>query len=155
MAAEYQVLRFSSQKNDTLGLLFEVTDNVRKFLAFTVEDEYREEKVWGETRIPAGRYKLGLRKVGKFHKDYSKQYPEMHKGMIQVLDVPNFEYILFHTGNTEKHTAGCLIVGDSAKQNITKDGFVGASRNCYKRIYPGIAAAIEAGDAFVTYVDWD
>ena len=36
----------------------------RKFLAYTLEDEYREEKVYGETRIPNGTYELGLRKVG-------------------------------------------------------------------------------------------
>ena len=49
-----QVLRFSSQANDTLGLLFDVTDpENRLFLAFTLEDEYRKEKVHSETRVPA------------------------------------------------------------------------------------------------------
>ena len=52
----------------------------------------------------------------------------MHKGMLWVRDVPGFEYILIHTGNTDEHTSGCLIVGDSQENNtIIKDGFVGKS----------------------------
>ena len=46
--------------------------------------------------------------------------------MLHVLDVPGFEYILIHCGNTDEHTAGCLLVGDSQENNqITKDGFIG------------------------------
>ena len=48
-----EVLRFSSQSDSTLGLLFDVT-NGREFLCYTIEDEARETKVMGETRIPAG-----------------------------------------------------------------------------------------------------
>ena len=50
---ELEVLRFSSQKDSTNGLLFDVTDG-RKFLCYTLEDEHREEKEYGETRIPSG-----------------------------------------------------------------------------------------------------
>ena len=62
----------------------------------------------------------------------------MHKGMIHVQDVPNFKYILWHTGNTDEHTAGCLLLGDTQYQNITKkpDGFIGSSVDAYKRVYP-------------------
>ena len=67
----------------------------------------------------------------------------MHRGMLHIIDVPNFEYILIHTGNTDEHTAGCLLVGDSQQNNqVTKDGFIGSSNNAYKRIYPNIAKAI-------------
>ena len=58
---KFEVQRFSSQSDSTLGILFDVTDG-RKFLCFTLEDEAREVKVKGETRIPAGTYKLKLRK---------------------------------------------------------------------------------------------
>jgi len=101
---------------------------------------------------------LKLRKVGGFHGRYAGKYGAMHKGMIHVQDVPNFKYILWHTGNTDEHTAGCLLLGDTQYQNITKrpNGFIGSSVDAYKRVYPAIAEAIERGDDVeVTYIDHD
>lgn len=152
-----QVLRFSSQADSTSGLLFEINDLGKKFLCYTLEDEARVLKVKGETRIPAGVYSIELRKEGGFHGKYTKKYPNIHRGMLHIVDVPNFEYILIHTGNTDEHTAGCLIVGDSQENNgIIRDGFVGKSVNAYKRIYPNIAKAIERGEEVtIEYIDFD
>ena len=152
-----QVLRFSSQADSTSGLLFEINDLGKKFLCYTLEDEARALKVKGETRIPAGVYSIELRKEGGFHGKYTKKYPNIHRGMLHIVDVPNFEYILIHTGNTDEHTAGCLIVGDSQENNgIIRDGFVGKSVNAYKRIYPNIAKAIEKGEEVtIEYIDFD
>ena len=153
---ELEVLRFSSQKDSTSGALFDVVNGKRNFLCYTIEDEQRDVKVWGETRIPAGRYKLSLRKEGGFHTRYLAKYGDMHKGMIHVNDVPGFEFILWHTGNTDEHTAGCLIIGDSQESNLVKkDGFVGSSVVAYKKVYPYVAAAIENEDTYVTYIDYD
>ena len=154
---KYEVLRVSSGKDSTSGMLFEVDNNTRTFLAYTLEDEQRDVKVWGETRIPAGKYKLSLRKEGGFHNRYRDKYGSMHKGMIHVNDVPGFEFILWHTGNTDEHTAGCLIIGNTQTNNrIAKDGFIGSSVDAYKFVYPRVAAAIKAGaDVEVTYVDYD
>lgn len=152
-----EVLRFSSQVDSTSGLLFEITGVKRHFLCYTLEDERRAFKVKGETRVPAGTYKIELRTEGGFHGRYSKKYPGVHIGMLHIQDVPNFEYILIHTGNTDEHTAGCLIVGDAQENNkIIADGFVGKSVNAYKRIYPSIAKAIKQGEEVtITYIDHD
>ena len=154
---DLEVLRISSQKDSTNGILFDVTGGKRVFLCYTLEDEHREEKVAGETRIPEGTYKITLRKVGGFHSRYSKKYGEMHKGMLWVRDVPNFEFILIHTGNTDEHTAGCLLVGDTQQANFgSSNGMVGSSVKAYKRIYPPIAKALEEGEEVnITYVDFD
>ena len=155
---KYEVLRISSGKDSTSGMLFEVDNNTRTFLAYTLEDEQRDVKVWGETRIPAGTYKLKLRKEGGFHTRYLAKYGDtFHKGMIWVQDVPGFEYILWHTGNTDEHTAGCLILGNTQTNNrIAKDGFIGSSVDAYKFVYPRVLAAIESGlDVEVTYIDYD
>jgi hypothetical protein len=151
-----KVIRFSSQSDSTSGLLFDVT-NGNKFLCYTLEDEHREEKVMAETRIPAGVYSIKLRKEGGFHGRYTKKYGSMHKGMLHVQDVPNFKWILIHTGNTDEHTAGCLIVGDSQENNVlVKDGFIGRSTQAYKRIYPPIARALENGEQVtIEYIDLD
>ena len=151
-----KVIRFSSQKDSTSGLLFDVTDGT-KFLCYTLEDERREEKVVAETRIPAGVYSILLREEGGFHGRYTKKYGDMHKGMLHVQDVPNFKWILIHTGNTDEHTAGCLILGDSQENNVLmKDGFIGKSVQAYKRVYPPIAEALENGEKVtIEYIDLD
>jgi len=152
-----EVLRFSSQKDSTSGILFDVVNGKRNFLCYTLEDEHRDVKVWGETRIPAGTYKLEFRKEGGFHNRYLSRYgTPFHKGMIWVKDVPGFEYILWHSGNTDENTAGCLLLGNTQTSNlVAKDGFVGSSRDAYEQVYPYVAAAIENGDVYVTYTDYD
>ena len=155
---DLEVIRFSSGTDSTNGILLEIDKYApnphaegfrckRTFLAYTLEDEYRDEKKYGETRIPDGEYELGLRKEGGYHAKYSKRFSDFHVGMLHVLDVPGFDYILIHCGNTDEHTAGCLLVGDSQENNqITKDGFIGKSTQAYKRIYPKIAEAIKCGE---------
>ncbi len=152
-----EVLRISSQKDSSSGILFDVSNGKRSFLCYTIEDEQRDVKVYGETRIPPGTYKLKLRTVGGFHSRYSNKYGDWHKGMIWVQDVPGFEFILWHTGNTDESTAGCLILGQTQESNLVKkDGWVGSSTAAYKFVYPIVSAAILAGeDVEVTYVDYD
>lgn len=154
---QLEVLRFSSEDDSTSGLLFDITDGNRKFLAYTLEDEYREEKEMHETRIPAGTYNVTLRTVGGFHTRYTEKYGDMHKGMLWVRDVPGFEYILIHTGNTDEHTSGCLLLGDSQTNNqVKEDGFIGSSVQAYKRVYPPIAKVLEdGGTVSITYTDFD
>ena len=151
-----EVLRYSSGADSTLGLLSEVGPEGREFLAYTLEDEWREEKVSAETRIPEGTYDVKLRTTGGFHSRYANKFGDWHKGMLHVQDVPGFEYILIHTGNTDEHTMGCLLVADSSTQNITKDGFIGASVSAYKRIYPSLAQWLLDGNILtITYIDYD
>ena len=151
-----QVLRFNSRSDSTNGLLFDITNGV-KFLCYTLEDEKREKKVMAETRIPAGMYSILLRKEGGHHNKYTKKYGNIHKGMLWLQDVPNFQWILIHTGNTDEHTAGCLILGDSQENNtLVKNGFIGKSTQAYKRVYPPIAAALEDGEeVIIEYIDLD
>ena len=152
-----RVLRFSSQEDSTSGLLFLEDEFGLNFLCYTLEDERRALKVKGETRVPQGTYEIKLRTEGGFHERYKKRFGALHKGMLHVIDVPNFEYILIHTGNTDEHTAGCLLVGDSQENNvIIKDGFIGKSTNAYKRIYKNISKAIINNEKVtITYQDLD
>jgi len=147
---ELKVLRYSDNGSDTLGLLF--VDG--QFNSYTLEDEHRDEKVRGDTRIPEGRYQIVFRKEGGFHSRYANKYGSFHKGMLHIINVPNFEYILIHTGNHEGHTAGCLLVGDSANDNSREKGFIGSSVQAYKEFYPKVAEALECEEeVWITYVD--
>lgn len=148
---ELLVKRLYSADDFTLGALYRKSEEGKSFLSFTLEDEHRSEKVMGETRIPAGRYNITLRSVGGFHQRYSDKFPDMHKGMLWVRDVPGFEYILIHIGNTDEHTAGCLLVGNSADMK----GFIGKSTAAYKNIYPDVAQALLDGEeVWITYKDF-
>tara|TARA_R110000822_G_scaffold302649_2_gene427011 strand:- start:73725 stop:74171 length:447 start_codon:yes stop_codon:yes gene_type:complete len=136
---EIEVIRYNSSDDYTDGLLF--IDG--KFQCYTLEDEERTQKVWGETRIPNGVYNINLRTEGGFHQRYKNKFEKtFHKGMLHLEDVPNFEYILIHIGNDDDDTAGCILVGSTADKDI---GFVGASKKAYMDLYPQIAQAIEDG----------
>ena len=151
-----EVLRFSSGKDSTNGILFDCTRG-REFLCYTLEDQYQTKKVMQETRIPAGEYEIKYRKEGGFHKRYNERYPDIHRGMLHVTNVPNFKWILIHVGNTDEHTAGCLLLGDTQENNqIKTDGFIGKSSQAYVRIYDKIASVLDMGEKVtITYYDFD
>lgn len=153
---QLEVLRFSSGPNDTLGVFHDTTTLARKFLSFTLEDEPREKKVKGETRIPAGTYPIALRTEGTHHARALARYgPDFHKGMLWIRDVPGFEWILIHVGNTDADTEGCLLVGDGVTSNVPKGGALQSSEQAYKRIYPPIAARFVRGDPVtITFRDY-
>jgi len=146
---DIDIVRYNSKSDFTDGLFFINGE----FMVHTLEDEYRTEKVYGETRISNGRYKLELRTEGGFHQKYLKMFgAEFHKGMLWVKDVPNFEYVLSHIGNDDDDTAACLLVGMA--QNADDAGFIGSSKVAYKKIYPIIRDAILSGeDVYINYYD--
>ena len=139
--------RFGFGFDSTLSSLWNVTDGRanRIALAFTLEDERRGTKVPGETCIPAGTYQLGLREFGGFHERYKKRFPDFHLGMIEVLNVPGFTDILFHCGNDDDDTAGCLLIGSYPVATPDGEFEISASVRRYKMVYPPIAKAIAAG----------
>ena len=137
------VVRTQFGEDATNGMLF--INGV--FECFTLEDEVRNVKVHSETAIPLGEYEIKLRTEGGFHTKYTSRYGSMHKGMLWLQDVPGFTWILIHTGNTDQHTAGCLLLGETQQDlDKGKDGFVGGSGDAYKKAYPKIAKAILNGE---------
>ena len=142
--------RFTSDDDSTISRVM-VDGN---FVCFGLEDEYREEKVPEETRIPAGTYKVTLRTVGSHHTKYSSRFSDIHKGMLHIRNVPNFKWILIHCGNTDEDTAGCLLVGSQA---ITEPGDMKiiSSTAAYRRFYPMVADAAANETLSITYLDND
>jgi|TARA_R100000479_G_scaffold151156_1_gene86890 hypothetical protein len=136
------VVRTQFGTDATNGLLF--IDGL--FECYTLEDQYQAVKVMHETCIPEGTYNIEFRKTGGFHAKYSERYKNAHYGMLHVQDVPNFTYILIHTGNTDEHTSGCLIVGETQQDlEISKDGFIGSSTVAYKKMYAKVANQLLQG----------
>ena len=152
----YALQRISSQKDSTNGILFFIPPNNEwEFICYTLEDEHRDRKVAGETRIPAGDYELKLRTFGGHHQKYSSRFKDIHRGMIEVMGVVGFTDILFHCGNTDEDTAGCILCGISQHSNISKrDGFIGGSTEAYFYMYPHIAEKLSMGDrVFLNIID--
>lgn len=151
----YQLLRFATGVQSSLGHLF--AENERALLrplCFTLEDERRETKVVNETRIPAGEYDLALRTEGGMHPKYAARFPDMHRGMVWLKDVPGFEWIYLHVGLDDTHTSGCILVGDGAQQNATQRGRLERSAEAYQRVYPGLAESIVADRTVLKIIDY-
>jgi hypothetical protein len=137
--------RYDHGLEDTIGNLY--INGVLQ--CKTLEDQYRAVKVKGDTRIPEGTYEIKLRREGTHHLKYLQdaRFKAMHRGMLHVQGVPNFQYILIHVGNTDKDTEGCILVG-----NIVVAGDRPPRRKllnstaAYQRIYPLIATTLEAGE---------
>jgi len=145
------VVRFSESKDDSLGLLFWGG----RFKCFTLEDEKRAVKKFGETRIPAGEYKLELRKAGRLHKIFSDRWSWHKHGMIWLRRVPNFKWIYLHPGVNDDHTDGCILVANNATVNTLEPGAdnVAQSRKAYARIYPPITEMILQDETFIRIQD--
>ena len=150
------VKRFADNGDTTLGILY--INGI--FECFTVEDEERAVKKKGETRVPNGKYNINLREEGGYHSKYKVKYGEIHKGMLCIHNAPNwkiikdgmeFQYILIHTGNTDEHTMGCLLVNDS----VSGKTFTGSSSvDAYRDLYPKVAKALENGEEVtIEYID--
>jgi hypothetical protein len=131
------LLRFPSLKESTLGGLL-VDD---RFQCWTLEDQFQAQKVPGETRIPAGTYTIELQQAGTLHEKYKAKYPE-HRGMLHLLSVPGFTGVMIHVGNTDRDSAGCILVGDLAMAN----GELGQSVVAYRKLYGLVSNAILAGE---------
>jgi hypothetical protein len=80
---------------------------------YVLEDQFQSTKVAGETRIPAGHYSIGFRTEGRLHNKYAKKFPDFHKGMLEIQDIHDFTYVMFHIGNDDDDTEGCPLVGQS------------------------------------------
>jgi hypothetical protein len=135
---------------------------------FGVEDEIRVgKKIKGETAIPFGSYTLGLRQSPRFSKTFyyhddknqllpAKDYNALadKKGwrthdLIWLLNVPKFEYVLIHWGNTDKDTDGCYIVGNKIGIINGREGVL-QSRDNYRKLYTKIYTHIKAGGKQIT-----
>lgn len=128
--------RIALRPTYTIGKLY--IDDV--YFCDTIEDTVRdlnkngkfdngEKKIHSKTAIPYGIYEIKW--------TYS---PRFKKYTPQLMNVPSFEGIRIHTGNTSADTEGCLILGKNKQV-----GKVLNSRDTINKFYPIIKEACSNG----------
>jgi len=124
--------RFEYGPNYTIGRLY----NGDTYLCYVLEDRVREVqgrpveewKVQNETAIPAGTYKV----IVDFSNHFQKELPH-------ILDVPGYTGVRIHTGNSDKDTDGCLLVGTA----WSGTDWVSGSKDAFDKVFPLIKEADE------------
>ena len=136
-----KIVRVAQGKESTLSHLY--IDGI--FQCFLLEDKIRQVKIKSKTAIPEGNFRLRLNTWGGMNKTYFPKYGPIHQGMIEINDLPTYDAVYIHVGNTIDHTAGCPLVGLSY---IKKDGDfqVLQSADAYRQVYPKLLAAARSKD---------
>ena len=99
-----KVERLWKKPGYTVGRLYVDGKFFCNTLEDTVRDLNRERKVPGKTAIPYGEYKVVF--------NWS---PKFGRNLPRLLNVPAFEGILIHPGNTADDSSGCILVGKNTK----------------------------------------
>lgn len=121
---EIRVRRIALKDNYTIGKMEILYPEGWKWVADTLEDTVRdinkdgdlndagEGKVYGRTAIPYGRYEITM-KVQSPKYSQRASYDWCKGYLPRLLNVPHFEGILIHGGNSAEDSFGCLLVGEN------------------------------------------
>ena len=106
--------------NYTIGSLY--INN--KYFCDTLEDvdrgldykmtlsEIKSKKIQDQTAIPTGVFKVSLHEISLRFKN--RPWAIKYDGKIpRLIDVPGFDGVLIHPGNTSSDTSGCILVGQN------------------------------------------
>ena len=110
--------RIAKMEKYTIGKLYidgkyfsdTLEDTDRNLTSTMSKDEIAKVKVYGKTAIPTGTYVVDMNTVSpKFGK---RSWAQPYKGKVPRLqNVPGYEGVLIHPGNTADDTSGCILVG--------------------------------------------
>ncbi len=150
---ELKLTRIAKKTDYTIGRLYiddvyccdTIEDKDRGLRQWEGEAACRKKKIKGVTAIPTGRYRVTL---GVYSQRFGKQEKYNFTGgfLPRLVDVPAFEGIVIHIGNTAKDTEGCILVG----QNKVR-GMVIKSKKTFTALYAKIKEAKVSGqDVWIT-----
>lgn len=145
--------RYGFGRDSTLGALHIAEDGREPVpLCFTIEDERRRVKVPGETCIPTGIYEIGYRTEGGMHERYSQRFSGLHRGMLHLQNVPDFEWVYLHIGNDDDDSRGCPLLVTTPIVTPSGEFYGGQSTDAYRQVYQLVAAALDTGEDVVIAV---
>lgn len=143
-----QVRRIARKEAYTIGKMY--VDGA--YICDTLEDKDRGltsnmstaqisgMKVHGGTAIPTGRYLVDMKTVSPRFGGRA-QYQFCKGRLPRICNVPGYNGVLIHIGNTEKDTEGCILVGENKER-----GKVLNSTATFRKLYPTLKAADERGE---------
>ena len=117
---EITVIRKYKKETYTIGKLYidgqyfcdTIEDKDRSLYVGMDLDWIKRVKVYGETAIPYGRYKVTLKVQSPKYKG-KKQYEKCDAYIPRLENVPGFDGILMHIGNYAKDSYGCILLGEN------------------------------------------
>jgi hypothetical protein len=111
---EIRVKRIALKETYTIGRLY--VDG--EYICDTIEDKVRDIKIQNETAIPYGRYKVAMNYKSPKYSNFDKyKWAKEYDGYLpRLIDVPEFDGILIHVGNTSLDTSGCILVGENKEK---------------------------------------
>ena len=118
-------------------------DTDRGLTQTTPIDTIRRTKVYSKTAIPTGTYKVTLDVVSTKYST-KQQYKAIDGKLPRLLDVPGFEGILIHIGNTAADSAGCILVGHNKVR-----GQVVNSTNTFNELYSLLLDGKKRGEKLI------
>jgi len=122
---------------DDLSYCDTLEDKVRDYNKDGDLDDAGEQKVYGETAIPYGRYRITI-----------THSPKFKRRLPLLMSVPHFEGIRIHAANWPRELEGCIAVGE----NKVKGGLIN-SRQYEKELTSWLAMWFDNGeDIFITIV---
>lgn len=128
--------RIAKMEKYTIGKLYidgkyfsdTLEDTDRNLTSTMSKDEIVKVKVYGKTAIPTGTYVVDMNTVSPKFKNRSWAKP--YNGKIpRLVNVPGFEGVLIHPGNTAEDSLGCILVGKN-----TIKGMVTSSQTIFKTL---------------------
>lgn len=88
--------------------------------------EINAKKVYGETAIPTGTYKVILSVSNHFK---TRSWAKKYGGLVpELVNVPGFSGVRLHPGNTAQDSLGCLLPGE----NKIKGGVINSTKRYYE-----------------------
>lgn len=99
-------------------------------------------KVHSQTAIPSGKYNIRMDVISPKYSLKPWFFSNCHGGRVPRLEnVPGFDGVLIHTGNTAADSSGCILVGKNDKV-----GMVTKSKDYFLQLYNKMYAAYKKGE---------
>lgn len=128
-----KLVRTQCGEKATLGKLY--INDVLECLTLEDPDRCLESggvKIKGDTAIQRGTFEVIIDHSNRFNKD-----------LPHILNVPQYEGVRIHPGNSSIDTEGCILLG----KEIINDNFISNSKKAFDAFYQKLQTALNDGES--------